>query len=156
MFLNCLFDFLMFPWLSPHFSIYNFSCRIAFTFLHIIFISKRIPPMFRLTQYFAMLLIYITSVILNECHHLFITLLGFEKGAVKIDTFNRPKTEGFQPDGNYIEDVIWNFCCRSDARLSKKLILPNKEPFILFQQTSYGCQQVQGMMFCRLRNEVAI
>lgn len=71
-------------------------------------------------------------------------MTGFSSGAVRIDTLDNPVTDGFQPDGEYEKDVLWQFCCRSDDRLAKPLYLPNKEPFILFQKTFYGCQAVHG------------
>ncbi|XP_061193575.1 uncharacterized protein LOC133201786 [Saccostrea echinata] len=83
--------------------------------------------------------------------------IGFSMGYIQSDDTTYPSDLfGILPDGQFLNDTRFYFCCRSDGSTSNPVILPSKEPFILFPETS-TCQQVAGMdsnkQYLRIKNE---
>ncbi|XP_062605027.1 uncharacterized protein LOC134266832, partial [Saccostrea cucullata] len=81
---------------------------------------------------------------------------GFSVGYIQYDdTTNPSDILGVLPDGHFTTDTRFYFCCRGDGSTSSPVVLPSKEPFILFPDTS-ACQQVAGMsssmQYLRIKN----
>ncbi len=74
---------------------------------------------------------------------------GFEEGSIKWDdedSRNANTAEGDTlPDGQFDHSTIIEYCCRSDGDHTQQILLPNIEPFILYQKTYEGCQAVYRM-----------
>ena len=73
---------------------------------------------------------------------------GFHEGFIEWDDKdfrNKNKHKGQLPDGEYGEDTVIYFCCRSDnASPTNPILLPTEKPFVLYR---YGgdCQKVVNM-----------
>lgn len=71
-------------------------------------------------------------------------LIGFSEGSISLVDSQPPSDiSGSLPDGSYDESVTFHFCCREDGFTRNPLLVPNREPFILFKETS-SCQKVDG------------
>lgn len=72
---------------------------------------------------------------------------GFSDGSVYWDDEdgdNENSLEDPIPDGNYGRNTLTHYCCRNDASPANEILLPTKEPFVLYRR--YGvCQKVRGM-----------
>ncbi|XP_048737046.2 uncharacterized protein LOC125652118 [Ostrea edulis] len=82
---------------------------------------------------------------------------GFSEGYIQFDDRRKPSDfYGILPDGHFSRDTRFYFCCRSDGATRATIILPSKEPFILFP-TSSTCQEVSGMIsnkqYIRIKNK---
>lgn len=59
------------------------------------------------------------------------------------DVRNVNERWGELPDGKYDKNTLIHYCCRSDRRHRKEIVLPTDRPFVLYR---YGgkCQKVKG------------
>lgn len=72
---------------------------------------------------------------------------GFSEGTISLMDSQPPSDiSGSLPDGSYDDSVTLHFCCREDGFTRNPLLIPNKEPFILFKKNS-ACQKVDDMSF---------
>lgn len=71
-------------------------------------------------------------------------MIGFSEGTISLMDSQPPSDiSGSLPDGSYDDSVTLHFCCREDGFARNPLLIPNKEPFILFKKIS-ACQKVDG------------
>lgn len=71
-------------------------------------------------------------------------MIGFSEGTISLKDSQPPSDiSGSLPDGSYDDSVTFHFCCREDGFTRNPLLIPNREPFILFKETS-SCQKVDG------------
>ena len=67
---------------------------------------------------------------------------GFRYGSIywdDEDRRNRNKRWGTLPDGSYGSNTEVQYCCRSDGRHYRPMVLPTKRPFILYRYGGH-CQ----------------
>ncbi|KAL5020488.1 hypothetical protein ScPMuIL_003380 [Solemya velum] len=73
----------------------------------------------------------------------------FESIDITYDGKDPPETcafDGELPDGSYGNEVTLTLCCRSDADIGDPITLPTSKPFVLFQKSPNGCQEVVDMV----------
>ncbi|XP_061168908.1 uncharacterized protein LOC133178176 [Saccostrea echinata] len=71
----------------------------------------------------------------------------FSEGSIALVDGQPPDNfTGSLPDGSFDDHVTLYFCCRSDGFTRNPLQIPNKEPFILFKESS-SCQKIEDMSF---------
>ncbi|XP_076109352.1 uncharacterized protein LOC143078351 [Mytilus galloprovincialis] len=79
---------------------------------------------------------------------------GFSTGSILWDDEDRNSNSlgGVLPSGEYGENTLINYCCRSDGLARKRISLPKRKPFYLLRFRSH-CQQVKGML---VREEIVL
>ncbi|KAK3607396.1 hypothetical protein CHS0354_022559 [Potamilus streckersoni] len=75
---------------------------------------------------------------------------GFKSGYAQMDDADDKvhlfENGGTLPDGYFVNDTGLYFCCRDDGLVTKEIVLPNRNPFILYMMTGETkCQTVRGM-----------
>ena len=69
---------------------------------------------------------------------------GFKDGMISMVDSQPPSgLSGVLPDGTFDTNLVLQFCCRNDGFTRNPLLLPNKEPFILYKNHN-TCQKVEG------------
>ncbi|XP_022328869.2 uncharacterized protein LOC111127870 [Crassostrea virginica] len=72
---------------------------------------------------------------------------GFKDGMISMVDSQPPSgLSGVLPDGTFDTNLVLQFCCRNDGFTRNPLLLPNKEPFILYKNHN-TCQKVEDMSF---------
>ncbi|OWF52856.1 uncharacterized protein LOC110447211 [Mizuhopecten yessoensis] len=69
---------------------------------------------------------------------------GFTNGFLQYADVRPPVTSGTLPDGNYTLHTKFEFCCRSDGNKDNPIVLPVKQPFLLWKRDRKACQKVKG------------
>ncbi|KAL3858567.1 hypothetical protein ACJMK2_008843 [Sinanodonta woodiana] len=75
---------------------------------------------------------------------------GFKSGYAQMDDsdnkVNLLQNGGILPDGYFANDTGLYFCCRDDGLVTNDIVLPRKNPFVLYMATGETkCQAVKGM-----------
>ncbi|KAL3858615.1 hypothetical protein ACJMK2_008886 [Sinanodonta woodiana] len=75
---------------------------------------------------------------------------GFKSGYAQMDDsdnkVNLLQNGGILPDGYFANDTGLYFCCRDDGLVTNDIVMPRKNPFVLYMVTGETkCQAVKGM-----------
>ncbi|XP_070212099.1 uncharacterized protein [Littorina saxatilis] len=72
---------------------------------------------------------------------------GFYESTITIGTNSNGNSEtGTTPDADLnANDVKFYYCCRRDGIISEPVDFANTKPFVLVEQSAWGCQQIKGL-----------